>query len=417
MIQNTITNFINNGGLVLIITILIYLLSTLYLTYLIYSLLTKKNKITYFRDLSLIKDKDFIFFKDNLFKIYGYISIILFFYLFKSNSLYLIINLDNYFLFFIFLIYLSLISNWFILFLFNIYTNVKNSINRFNNINLDNLNFYNYRNKNISSIFPLTYLHTQARGFSASCKIKSTDNSNLTELELEILPDHLKSESSEVQLEWFRQRVIENFKKAYGGGYLGYTKIHNFGNITQFVITEIDSSENDYQILSLFDSSYLERLNNLNIKLKGYTIEIPENLTYSILPVIRWETSQEKFHSVTISDSIKITRDINTKLIAEKLIHDILAILRVYSLRDLDLDLLILGRPWLSVDEFNFDRFLARDKLTSVFDEIIEKKILAWSKSFNINNSLDKLKRLKNYLYKDVYMDNYGDSVLDKKKK
>lgn len=49
--------------------------------------------------------------------------------------------------------------------------------------------------------------------------------------------------------------------------------------------------------------------------------------------------------------------------------------LREYSLRDLDLNLFILGRPWLSVDEFNFDRFLIRDKLTDVFDTIIETKI------------------------------------------
>lgn len=34
---------------------------------------------------------------------------------------------------------------------------------------------------------------------------------------------------------------IKIFKKAYGGGYLGYTKIHNLGNVSQFVAT-IDTS-------------------------------------------------------------------------------------------------------------------------------------------------------------------------------
>jgi hypothetical protein len=217
-----------------------------------------------------------------------------------------------------------------------------------------------------------------------------------------------------VQLEWFRQREIKNFKKAYGGGYLGYTKIQDLGSITQFVDTEIINSEGDYRIMSILNPSYLEKLKILSIKLKDYTLEIPEDWTYSILPVLRWETANEKFNSVSISDSIKITRDINTDLIAENLIHDTLNMLREYSLRDLDLNLLILGRPWLNVDEFNFDRFLIRDKLTDVFDTIIEKKISAWSKSLNINNSLDKLKRLKFYLYKDIIMDNYGDLVLDK---
>jgi hypothetical protein len=91
MIQLTITNlFILNWGelnlsiAIFIFPLLIYLFITLTLTYFIYSLITKKNKITYFRHVSLIKDKDFIFFKDSLFKLYGSTSIILFYFLFKN---------------------------------------------------------------------------------------------------------------------------------------------------------------------------------------------------------------------------------------------------------------------------------------------------------------------------------------------
>lgn len=88
--------------------------------------------------------------------------------------------------------------------------------------------------------------------------------------------------------------------------------------------------------------------------------------------------------------------------------------LREYSLRDQDLDFYIMGRPWLSVDEFNIDRFLDREDVDHVFNKVIEKKLSYWSKSFNIKNSSDKIIRLKNYEYKDIYMDNYGAPIYNK---
>jgi hypothetical protein len=125
----------------------------------------------------------------------------------------------------------------------------------------------------------------------------------------------------------WRKKEIRDLKKAYGGGYLGYTKIHNFGNISQFV--------------ELQELGYPEGLKFLSIKLKGYAIEIPENVTFSILAVLRWESSNGNYNSLTISDSIKITRGINTDLLAEKFISDIKEVLLEYSLRDEDLDLFI----------------------------------------------------------------------------
>ena len=67
MIQFKNLLYLNQEDINLLIIIsfltLIYLLIVLTLTYFIYNLLTKKNKINYYRDISIIKDKDFIFFK------------------------------------------------------------------------------------------------------------------------------------------------------------------------------------------------------------------------------------------------------------------------------------------------------------------------------------------------------------------
>ena len=180
--------------------ILLYFFLILYLTYFIYYLLTKKNKITQIEYISLIKDREFINFKGNLFNFYYSILVIFFIFLFKINSFYLLLDLDKYFLFFnfisIFVITLILVSNFFILFLFNIYLKFKICINKLNNINI-------YSNSHLKNIF-INY-NSFYKPFSAQARSFSTNSKNIRE-----------------------------FKKAYGGGFLGYTYSYNFGNITQF---------------------------------------------------------------------------------------------------------------------------------------------------------------------------------------
>lgn len=169
MIQLIITNFINiinyllnlifNGEFYIILFFSLFLFLYLFLILaLTYFLLKRKNKINNYKYISLIKDKEFIIFKDNLFKFYGSILIILFIFLFKHNSFYLILGLEFYFLFFILLIYFILISNFFILFLFNIFLSIKVCINMLNEVH----NFYPQTNK-FYSITPLAYFNQQAR--------------------------------------------------------------------------------------------------------------------------------------------------------------------------------------------------------------------------------------------------------------
>jgi hypothetical protein len=172
-----------------------------------------------------------------------------------------------------------LLSNGFILILFNFYLNVNNCINMLYEIKFDDLNLHKHR-KNIYSIFPLT---TQARSFSTS-----SQNNNINDNDFEIDPEienltneqKVKSLSSDPE---FRKKYLEYqkakpdtktlkaFKKAYGGGYLGYTKIHNLGNVSQF-----------YQSSQVLFYS----INNLTDKLKDYVNEVPENVVFSILPVL-----------------------------------------------------------------------------------------------------------------------------------
>ena len=153
--------------------------------------------------------------------------------------------------------------------------------------------------------------------------------------------EEIKTEKYKLELKSMHAQELKKFKKAYGGGYLGYTKIHNLGNVSQFVDKidtsnvqlDVDPMEAFKQVNLMSKNKNLENLENLKCKLTEYVLEIPENVTYSILPVLRWESSKGFLNSRSISDSIKIIRNININLIAEKIISDILDNILEYNLR------------------------------------------------------------------------------------
>jgi hypothetical protein len=85
--------------------------------------------------------------------------------------------------------------------------------------------------------------------------------------------------------------------------------------------------------------------NSLVPKFIDYLNAIPENMTYSILPVLRGENADGSYKSVTATNSIKITRFTSYLLLAERIVYSIKDILLVYKLHGEYLDLLIMGRP------------------------------------------------------------------------
>src|SRR5258706_241396 len=114
-----------------------------------------------------------------------------------------------------------------------------------------------------------------------------------------------------------------------------------------------------------------------------------------------------------MSRSIKITRDISKHLLTKKLIIDLKETLTMYELSGLDIDLFLLGRPWLSADDFNIDEA----GLSKVFDDQIEREISSLSDSSYKNlfkdHPFDKANKIKNYEYKNIIMNNYGEPIYD----
>lgn len=191
-----------------------------------------------------------------------------------------------------------------------------------------------------------------------------------------------------------------NFKKKYKGGYLGYQNIQSFGDVSHLNMagSDSDGSREIYQYSII-----------LKDKIKNYLNDIPENISYSILPVIRTLLENGEYKTITISNkSIKITKNTSTNLLASKLIDDILNAVFIYDLKGADMVLYILDRPWLSDKDFNKNM----SKVTEVFDNQIEKELYSWAKRADLNTS-DKVNRLKNYKYKNNFMNDYGDPVYD----
>ena len=153
---------------------------------------------------------------------------------------------------------------------------------------------------------------------------------------------------------------------------------------------------------------------DLETKFKFYLNDIPENMVYSILPVLRRENSDGDYKTITLTKSIKITRFTDCSELAEKVAISILDALLTYVIKDVDIELLIIGRPWLSADDFNV-------KLSEV-TKILDKKIKKETYDSNvdlllINKTLsEKTLKLHNYLYSNIYMNKYGDPVYDRNK-
>ena len=204
-------------------------------------------------------------------------------------------------------------------------------------------------------------------------------------------------------LDYQKSKDVKEFKKIFKGGYLGYKQSYHLGNISNYYNPE---NKDDY----FFD--------NLTINLKTFLNKIPENLIYSILPVIRWQYASGEYKALTVTkSSIKITRDTALNKLTLRIVANLKETLLIYDLRGLDIEFYIMSRPWLKADDFNIEI----KGLTQVFDEQIERELSALNNS-SVKDSYkdyatDKVNKLRDYEYKNISMFNYGKLILDKDNK
>ena len=387
--------------LTLLFLISLYSISILYFIFYIYKNKNNNNNNNIYYN-SIFKDKEYLLFKENLFKFYYSTLIILFYFLFKKNFFFLLLELNYLFillLLIIIIVYSLLFSEILIIKLFKLILEIKNFIKLLNEINMVysslDLKIFNYnKNKN------LNYFSTQSRNFSTYTSEQSVNEIDNKIFNLNENLDY-NTEFSEKEMSVIKETAIKDFKKVYRGGYLGYNHIYSLGSVVYFLISD------EYNATEIY-------IKNLEPKLKDYLNEIPENITYSILPVLKWQTPEGEYKSLTITNSIKITRYTSKSLLARRIVFSLQDAILVYELRSVDIDLFLMGRPWLSSEEFN----LQFSKITEILDEQIEKEISSVSKlAIKINDKTysEKAFKLQNYGYRLKFMDNYGEPIFDKK--
>src|SRR5258706_115535 len=202
-----------------------------------------------------------------------------------NNVIFIFLFLIIYFLFlnsknicFLFLFILFIFYFLFTLYLTFLILKGKSKLTHIKYVN--DINFFPTDIK-FNNIKPVLF----SQGYN-SRSFSTYTNNNINEIENNNLdPDNLNSvnHNSDQSL----KKQLKEFKKAYGGGYLGYTHIYNFGSVTQFT-----SYSSELEVEACRE--------NLISKLKDYLYVIPETETYSILPVIRFEHSEKEYKSLSI---------------------------------------------------------------------------------------------------------------------
>jgi len=401
---------LNNIKILLLSTIFIYSL-TINLTFFyifffyyifilsFFSYILLKKNIKQFKTgyQSIFKDKEFILFKFNLFNLYYFILIIFTSFILKVYGLN-IIFFSPYYLFILILLIILLTNNSFVLFLFNIYNKFNLITNEFKlenlSLNKESVLKYNNTYKKTNKEFKFN-LNRQFSTYNNTDKNTSDTHFN-SELNLDY-----ENELDTKEVPLIKEQAIKEFKKTYARGYLGYSYSYSLGSVSHWMYA---------------DEGYLikQYTKEIEIKLIDYLKDIPENITYSILPILRRELDGSEYQTITATNSIKITRFSNSSLLAERLAHALMDKLFVYRVFGLDVSFFILSRPWLNADDFNI-------KLTDVtkkLDKQLEIETYGNSITVLVNNKIfsDKVLKLQRYLYDDIFMDNYGDPILDKNK-
>jgi len=376
----------------LTLTLIFIFYPILILSFFLYLFKIKQNKKTNNKKYTcVIKDKEYLLFLNSLFNFYYTIIIILFYFLFKNNFFYLLLNFNAYSFYLLISIlafYYFLLCNKFTLILFNLYKEIKFCVNSLNEISFHSLNL-NFNKTKFKVSYSLRKNKNQSKSFSTSTKSKSMD---------EI---YLDSESENKENPLIKEHAIKEFKKKYNRGYLGYNLAHSFGSVSHW--------------LHLDDGGLLkEYTKDIENKLIDYFKEIPENVTYSILPVLRRELDKGQYMTISATNSIKITRFSNSSLLAERLAHALMDKLFVYRLFSFEVDFFILSRPWLNANDFNINF----SKVTEVLDKQLEIETYGNYTAVLLNNKTfsEKVLKLKIYLYNGIHMDKYGDPVFNKNK-
>ena len=175
----------------------------------------------------------------------------------------------------------------------------------------------------------------------------------------------------------------KDLRKIIGGGYTSYKNVTSLGFV-------IDLLENRPIMLN----NLLKYLSNLDI-----------NKTYTLLPVIRWIDDTGLTKSITISDSMKITKLVDSDLLADKLYISMNKALYRYEVIQNNSELILMNRHWLDINDFKENDI---SSISNTMDNLLSKNNSIFNKEELI---MKRLSSIENDKYNNIIMDNYGETI------
>ena len=185
-----------------------------------------------------------------------------------------------------------------------------------------------------------------------------------------------------------KNKLNNDLYKIIGGGFTSYKNIVSLGNL-----------------IELLDNTPL-LLNNI----EKYLANLEDKKTYTLLPVFRWiDNDTGLSQSVTISDSMKITKFVNINNLSDKLVYFIHIALSKYDMGNNNIELVLMNRVWLDITDFN-----VKEDEISIITKTIDDYLAKKKSNVNIDDLI--MKRLSNFdnlKYNNILMDNYGVPIFN----
>lgn len=167
-------------------------------------------------------------------------------------------------------------------------------------------------------------------------------------------------------------------------GYLGYDLLYDLGPIN-----EIDDRN---------DVIFKDKLRDILSKLSDVK-------SYTLLVVIKYLNDFGDTSGYTIGNSYKVNKFTHIDLLSQRMMSDYNLTKLKYNLEEEDGDLIIMGKEWLSDDEFK----VSKDELTKLYNDLLKEK----PRQVKHRNVYEIKKDLMNYVdyfdkYNKILMNDYG---------
>jgi hypothetical protein len=117
---------------------------------------------------------------------------------------------------------------------------------------------------------------------------------------------------------------LKDFHNNYNvkSGFLGYTNIFKLGICSDSLVAE-----------------------EFKIKIQQFLENLHDKKVHTVLPVIRFETSSGDFHSLTLTDSFKVTNETSSTLLTKKILQLIYSKTIKYNVESEEGEVFLMSRP------------------------------------------------------------------------